>query len=152
MATAQGVLVGYNTGCAHRPPRARYGAGGPNWMVECAALSVVNVQTGQSWRGVDGRGWTIPMPISPDDRWLSYVRRPHPSDPVELYATGPDGRPLRLLSAAHFSQEWPNHRFTAWAGAGGVVLAAYQERPGAPWRLAGWRMGSGRPGAAAPAP
>ena len=90
MATAQGALVGYNTGCARRPaPRARYGASGPAWVVECAALSVVNVETGQRWHAVDGHGWTIPMPLSPDGRWLSYVRRPRPSGPVELSVTGP---------------------------------------------------------------
>jgi hypothetical protein len=57
------------------------------------------------------------MPISPDGRWFSYVRRPRPSGPTEPYVTGPDGRPVRLLSAAQLSQEWPNNRFTAWAGA-----------------------------------
>jgi hypothetical protein len=140
MATAQGSLVGYNAGCSRRPALGRYGAGGPEWVVECAALGVVNVETGQRWRSVDGRGWTIPMPLSPDGRWLSYVRRPHPSGPVELYVTGADGRPVRLLRAARFSQAWPNNRFTGWGGAGGVVMAAYQGQPGAPWRLAGWRM------------
>jgi hypothetical protein len=92
------------------------------------------------------------MPLSPDGRWLSYARRTHPSGPVELSVTGPDGRPVRLLSAARFSQEWPNNRFTAWASAGAVVLTAYQERAGAPWRLAGWRIGPGRAGTAAPSP
>jgi hypothetical protein len=145
MATAQGALVGYNTGCARRPARGRYGAGGPEWVVECAALSVVDIESGRRWRPVDGRGWTIPMPISPDGRWLTYVRRPRPSEPIELYVTGPDGRPVRLLAAARFSQEWPDNRFTAWAGAGGVVMAAYQERPGVPWRLAGWRLGPAGP-------
>jgi hypothetical protein len=108
MATAQGSLVGYNTGCARRPAsRARYGASGATWVVEWAALSVANVQTGQRWRCVDGHGWTIPMPFSPNGRWFNHVRRRRPSDPVELFVTGPDGRPVRLLSAARFSQEWP---------------------------------------------
>jgi hypothetical protein len=113
--------------------------------VECAALSVANVQTGQRWHAVDGRGWTVPIPISPDGRLFSYVRRPRPSGPIELYVTGSDGHPVRLLAAARFSHEWPNNRFTAWAGTGGVVLAAYQERAGAPWRLAGWRIGPAGP-------
>jgi hypothetical protein len=126
MATAQGSLVGYNIGCARRPARRRYGVGGPEWLVECVALTVADVETGQRWRSVDGRGWTIPMPLSPSGRWLSYVRRPRPSGPVELSVTGPDGRSIRLLAAARFSQEWPNNRFTAWAGTGDVVLAAYQ--------------------------
>jgi hypothetical protein len=138
MATAQGPLVAYNTGCTRRlAPQARYGAGGPEWVVECAALSVVDIATVQRWRSVDGHGWTIPMPLSPDGRWLSYVHRPRTPGPVELSVTGADGRPVRLLAAARFSQEWPNNRFTAWTGAGAVVLAAYQERPGAAWRLAG---------------
>ena len=110
----------------------------------CAALSVVNVETGQRWRGVDGHGRTVPMPISPDGRWFSYVRRPRPSEPIGLSVTGPDGRPVRLLAAARFSQEWPNNRFTAWAAAGAVVVAAHQESIGAPWRLAGRPVASGR--------
>jgi hypothetical protein len=82
-------------------------------------------------------------------RVLSYVRRPRPSGPIDLAVTGPDGHPVRLLSATRFSQEWPNNRFTAWAGT--VVLAAGQppRRAGAAGRLAD---GPGRPGAAAAAP
>jgi hypothetical protein len=49
------------------------------------------------------------------------------------------------VAAARFSQEWPNNRFTTWASEGAVVLAAYQAHPGAPWRLAGWRIGPAGP-------
>lgn len=68
MATAQGRLVGHNSGCARRPTRDLDAAGGRAWLVDCATLGVINVETGQRWRSVDGRGWTIPMPISLDGR------------------------------------------------------------------------------------
>jgi hypothetical protein len=143
VASAHGPLVGYNAGCT----RLRYGrAGGPEWRMECATLRVLDVETGQRWCDMDAHHWTVPMPLSPDGRWLSYIHRPRPSDPTELYVTGPDGRPRRLLAAARFSQEWAAARFTAWAGAGAVVFAAYQERPGAPWQLAGWRLDPARHG------
>ena len=145
MATAHGRLVGHHTGCARRAARNLDAAGGPAWPVGCATLSVVNVDTGQRWRSVDGRGWTIPMPISPDGRWFSYLRRSRPSGPIDLLVTGPDGRPVRLLGATRFSQEWPNNRVTTWTSTVDIVLAVYQERTGAPWRFAGWQIGPAGP-------
>lgn len=67
------------------------------------------------------------------------------SGPIELLVTGPDGRPVRLLAATRFSQEWPNNRVTIWTSTDDIVLAVYQERTGAPWRFVGWRIGPAGP-------